>query len=341
MTSVSVVILAYGAEEWLHAAVSSALASAGSEVVVVDNGCTSDAVRTLPLDGRLHVVAPSENLGFAGGVDIGVSSSTGDVVCMLNSDAELEPGALDAMVAALDDGADLAGAVIVLADAPELVNSAGNPVHVLGLVWAGHLDEPRASLDPEEQPTTLSGACLAMRRSTWDDLGGFDPEFFAYHEDVDLCWRARQRGLTLRLVQTAGVRHHYEFSRNPRKMYLMERNRLVFVLTTYEASTLALLGLPLLAFELALLVVAWRQGWAREKLRGWGWLLRHLPYLRARRRRVAAARTVGDDVLRDLLTTTLNPAQLPLPTLARPLELLLQAWWRLGRRVLDRRSVSA
>jgi GT2 family glycosyltransferase len=341
MTSVSVVILAYGAEEWLGAAVSSSLACADAEVIVVDNGCTSNAVRNLAEAERLRIVTPSENLGFAGGVDIGVANSTGDVMCMLNSDAELEAGALESLVAALDDGADLAGAVILLADSPELVNSAGNPIHVLGLVWAGHMGERRTSLDPDEQPTTLSGACLAMRRTTWDDLGGFDTEFFAYHEDVDLCWRARQRGLTLRLVHGAGARHHYEFSRNSRKMYLMERNRLLFVLTTYEASTLALLALPLVAFDLALLLVAWRQGWAREKIRGWGWVLRHLPYLRARRQRVAAARVVGDGVLGNLLTTKFNSEQLPLPALGRPLQALLQAWWRLGRRVFARQAVSA
>ncbi len=340
MTSVSVVILAYGEEEWLSAAVSSALGSPYADVVVVDNGCTSDAVRDLPSDPRLRVITPPDNLGFAGGVDAGVAASHGDAICMLNSDAEFEPGALDALVSALDDGADLAGAVVLLADSPELVNSAGNPIHVLGLVWAGHLEEPRDSLDPREEPTTLSGACMAVRRQTWDELGGFDPEFFAYHEDVDLCWRARQRGLTLRLVLEAGVRHHYEFSRNSRKMYLMERNRLLFVLTTYEFSTLALLAVPLIAFDLSLLVVAWRQGWAREKVRGWGWVLGHLPYIWARRRRVAASRVVGDDVLGNLLTTTFGAGQLPLPPAGRPLEALLQGWWRLGRKFLDRRAVS-
>ena len=187
----------------------------------------------------------------------------------------------------------------------------------------------------------MSGACLAMRRSTWDDLGGFDTEFFAYHEDVDLCWRARQHGLKLRLVHAASVRHHYEFSRNAQKMYLMERNRLLFVLTTYESLTLALLALPLIAFDLALLLVAWRQGWAREKARGWVWLARHLPYLRARRRRVAAARIVGDDVLGALLATTFDAAQLPLPAAGRPLEVLLQGWWRFGSKLLRSRAVRA
>jgi GT2 family glycosyltransferase len=341
MTSITVVTLAYGDEPWLQDAVQSALATPAADVIVIDNGCTSAAVRDLPPHERLTVITAAENLGFAGGVNLGIAASTGDIVCLLNSDAELIPGTLNALVAALDDGADLVGPVILLADAPERVNSAGNPIHVLGLVWAGHLDEPRASLDPDEQPTTLSGACLAMRRTTWDDLGGFDTEFFAYHEDVDLCWRARQRGLTLHLVHAAGVRHHYEFSRNARKMYLVERNRLLFVLTTYESSTLALLALPLIAFDLALLLVAWRQGWAREKARGWVWLARHLPYLRARRRRVAAARIVGDDVLGALLTTTFDAAQLPLPAAVRPLEVLLQGWWRFGSQLLRRRAVRA
>lgn len=338
MTVISVVMLAYGDEPWLHEAVGSALATPSADVIVIDNGCTSDSVRTLPPHERLTVITATENLGFAGGVNRGIAASDGDVVCLLNSDAELEPGTLDALVAALDDGADLAGPVILLADTPDLVNSAGNPLHVLGLVWAGHLGEPRASLDPAEEPTTLSGACLALRRSTWDELGGFDDAFFAYHEDADLCWRARQRGMSLRLVHEVGVLHHYEFSRNTLKMYLMERNRLLFVLTTYEARTLAVLALPMVGFELALLLVAWRQGWGREKVRGWVWLARNGSHIRARRREVSAARRVGDDVLSGLLTATFDAAQLPIPAAGRPLEIILQAWWRLGRRALRHRG---
>lgn len=335
---ISVVMLAYGDEPWLHEAVASALATPSAHVTVIDNGCTSDSVHTLPAHERLTVITATENLGFAGGVNRGIAASDGDVVCLLNSDAELEPGTLDALVTALDDGADLAGPLILLADTPDLVNSAGNPLHVLGLVWAGHLGEPRTSLDPSEEPTTLSGACLAFRRSTWDELGGFDDAFFAYHEDADLCWRARQRGMSLKLVHEVGVLHHYEFSRNTRKMYLMERNRLLFVLTTYEARTLAVLAVPMIGFELALLLVAWRQGWGREKARGWLWLARNGAHIRARRREVSAARRVGDDVLSSLLTSTFDAAQLPIPAAGRPLEVLLQGWWRLGRKVLRHRG---
>lgn len=337
MTVISVVMLAYGDEPWLHEAVESALATPSAHVILVDNGCTSDSVSTLPSNDRLTVITATENLGFAGGVNRGIAASDGEVVCLLNSDAELEPGTLDALMAALDEGADLAGPVILLADTPDLVNAAGNPLHLLGMGWAGHFGEPRAALDPAEEPTTLSGTCLALRRSTWDQLGGFDDAFFAYHEDADLCWRARQRGMTLRLVLEVGALHHYHFSRNERKMFLLERNRLLFVLTTYEAKTLAVLALPMIGFELALLLVAWRQGWAREKVRGWAWLARNGAHVRTRRHEVNAARRVGDDVLSDLLTARFDPAHLPIPAVGRPLEVVLQAWWRLGRRALGGR----
>ena len=335
---VSVVILAYGAEEWLHAAVATTLASQGVddlELVVVDNGCTTDQVATLPPDPRLRVLTPTQNTGFAGGVNLGFSAATGDILVMLNSDAEVEPGTLARLVAAIDDGADLAGAVVLLAGTDELVNSAGNPLHVLGLVWAGHLDEPRAGLDLSREAACLSGACLAVRADAWHRLGGFSDAYFAYHEDVDLCWRARQQGMRLDLVPQAAAWHHYEFGRNARKMYLMERNRLLFVLTTYQRSTLAVLAAPLLAFELALLLVALRQGWGRAKVRGWGWILAHLGSLRGRRAQVQSQRKVPDEALYPYLTTVFDARQVPLPAAGRPLQTLLGLWWRLGTRLLS------
>ena len=334
---VSVVILAYGAEDWLHAAVATTLASRGVddlELIVVDNGCTCDAVATLAPDPRLRVLTPSQNTGFAGGINLGFTAARGDILVMLNSDAEVQPVTMARLVTAIDEGADLAGAVILLAGTEERVNSAGNPLHVLGLAWAGHLDEPRASLDLSQEAACLSGACLALRADAWRRLGGFSDAYFAYHEDVDLCWRARQQGMRLELVPEAVAWHHYEFGRNPRKMYLMERNRLIFVLTTYQRSTLLVLALPLLAFEGALMVMAWRQGWAREKARGWGWILTHRGYLARRRRQVQVCRILPDRALYPYLTTVFDARQVPLPRYGRPLQRVLGVWWRLGTRLV-------
>lgn len=333
----SVVMLAYGEEEWLLPAVTSVLDSVGVdlEIVLVDNGCTSDAVaRAAGLPG-VRLLTPGRNLGFTGGVNLGVRESAARLVALVNSDAEVEPDCLRVLVErALVPSVGIAGALVLLADAPSLVNSAGNPLHVLGLSWAGRMNEPAADIPGRAEVVSASGACLVLRRDVWDALGGFPDAYFAYLEDLDLGWRCWQRGLRVEVLAAARARHHYEFGRAPLKMYLVERNRLLLVLTTYEARTLAALALPLLAFEVAILAVAVAQGWGRQKVRGWVWVLSHLGWVRQRRRLVQRARTVPDRALLRLMTTSFDASQMPLPASARPLERILERYWSAVSRLL-------
>lgn len=331
----TVLMLAFGQEEYLHEAMAAVLASVEVEleVVLVDNGCTSDAVRTLPPDPRVHILTPPTNLGFTGGMNHAARHAVGGPLVLVNSDAEVEPRAVAELVAALrKPGTGIAGACIVLADDPATVNSAGNPLHPLGLCWAGGLDEPVAAHQVPGPQASVSGACLAVDRDVWDDLGGLAPELFAYMEDLDLCWRAWQRGLTVEYVPAARAAHHYEFSRSPLKMYLLERNRLIFVLTTYGARMLLLMALPLLAFEIAIVAVAVAQGWGRAKVRGWWWLITHVGSVGRRRRLVQSSRKVPDRLLVHLITDRFDSNQMPLPPAAAPLEGLLRLWWRMARR---------
>ncbi len=332
---ISVVMLAYGAEPHLGAAVAAVLASEGVdlELVLVDNGCTSDAVARLPEDPRLRVVVPGTNLGFTGGVNRGAEVAVGDVLVLVNSDAVVAPDAVALLADRVADPAvGLAGALVVLGDDPGTINSAGNPLHVLGLSWAGAMGRPAAEAAGLREVASVSGAGLAVRREVWTALGGFPTPYFAYLEDLELAWRCWQRGLRVELVPAAVVVHHYEFSRSPLKMYLLERNRLLVLATCHQARTLALLALPLLAFEAAIALVAVLQGWGGQKARGWRWIVRHRRWVRERRREVQAARTVPDRALVRLLTDRFDPAQTPLPRAAAPLEWLLRLYWAAARR---------
>lgn len=340
-TPVSAVMLAYGAEPYLREAVDAVLASAGVEVelVLVDNGASRESMARVPDDPRLTVVTPGTNLGFAGGMNLAVSRTSHPVVVLVNSDALVETDALSVLARRLEDPqVGVAGATILLADEPETLNSAGNPLHVLGLSWAGDMGHPASEVDAVREVASASGACMALRREHWDTLGGFPAEFFAYVEDMELSWRTWQHGLRVEVLPDARAVHHYEFSRSPLKMYLVERNRLLLLLTVHERRTLALLALPLLAFEAAILVVSVAQGWGRQKLRGWRWVLTHLRWVRARRRLVQSTRSVEDASLVRLLTDTFDPAQTPLPPAAAPLESLLRTYWRAVRRLIRPRG---
>lgn len=335
---ISVVMLAYGAEEWLVAAVDAVFASEGVQVelILVDNGTTTDAVdRAIAAHPKTTLVRPGRNLGFTGGVNLGVTHANGEKIALVNSDALVEPACLAELDRELDDSlVGVAGAVVLFADRPEIVNSAGNPIHVLGLCWSGGLGEPASAVPAISDQASVSGACLMMRRDVWDELKGFPEEYFAYMEDMELCWRAWQLGYRVRLVGAAQCQHHYEFSRSDLKMYLLERNRLLFVMTNYQAKTLLLMGLPLIGFDVAMLIVATSQGWARQKVRGWTWILRNLSWVRRRRAFVQRTRRLGDRELAGLMTDTFDSEQMPLPPAAEPLQSLLRTWWAVWRKLV-------
>ena len=160
-----------------------------------------------------------------------------------------------------------------------------------------------------------SGTGMAVRREVWTALGGFAEEYFAYLEDTELSLRCWQRGLRVVYVPGARVVHRYDFSRNPGKWYLLERNRLILVLTTFEPRTVALLLPALLGVEAGMLAVSLRAGWGREKVGGWAWLLRHHDWVTERRRQLQSARTVGDRDLAFRLESRFGAAHLDLPRL--------------------------
>ena len=334
-TRVSVVVLAWGDEPVLEEAVHAALRSEGVavDVVLVDNGCTSEAVSRLRAVPGVTVLEPGRNLGFAGGCNLGARRASGDVLAFVNGDAVVRPDALAAVAGALDDTVGLATASLRLHGAEDVMNSAGNPVHYLGLSWAGGLGRPASEYAAPAEVASATGAATVCRADRFAALGGFCEPMFAYCEDAELSLRCWQRGWRVVYVPDAVVLHRYEFSRNPLKMYLVERNRLLMVLTLWSGRLLALVALPLLALEAAVLALAVRDGWARQKAAGWWWLVRHAALVRRRRREVQAARTVPDAALAHLFTGDVEPG---VPELAAPavLRRVSRVYWSVVRRAL-------
>ncbi|MHA6792004.1 glycosyltransferase family 2 protein [Pseudonocardia bannensis] len=331
---VGVVVLAWQNEPWLATCVDSILASTGVrvELVVVDNGCRPEDLAAVPDHGRFRLLRPGRNLGFAGGCNLGVGALSTEFVALVNSDCVLCPDTLRQLVSEAsrpDIGPVMAS--VRIADSPELINSAGNPVHIVGLSWAGGL-YTRESRSSSFDVTAASGACVVVRRSVWTALGGFDAEYFAYVEDTELSLRSWQRGWAARCVPTAIALHHYEFSRNATKMYLLERNRLMMVATLWSTRALIVLGPLLLVVELLLAGHAVIGGWGRHKFRGWWWLWKHRAHLRARRREVQAQRTEPSTVWMALLTPDLDRQVVGSPALTWLANMMVRTYWQVARR---------
>jgi GT2 family glycosyltransferase len=303
--SVSVIVLAYGAEPLLDDCIRSILASRDVDVALhlVDNGCSNPSLAELGgLPGvRLHV--PMENLGFAGGVAFGVGHAAGDFLCFINSDAVVEPDAIAALVGrAGDPGVGVVSGSVRFHRDPATVNSAGNPLHVLGFAWAGGFGAPADDHRVGRPVAVASGAAMAMRRQVWDELGGFEPRFFMYHEDVDLSVAAWQHGYSVEYVPAAVVHHDYEFSRTSTKLYYAERNRLVVLLTRWPRRLLTAILPLVVVVELGTVVAGGLPGLRKAKLQGWWWLVHNRRWLRDRRRDNLAASVQPDAFVRHLET---------------------------------------
>jgi GT2 family glycosyltransferase len=305
------------------------------EVIVVDNGGGGQEIDAASGRDGVRVFDAGENLGFAAGANFGAAEASGETIVFLNPDTVVAPGALRQLESRLDDTTiGIAMARLRLLDRPELLNSSGTEIHVSGIGWAGGYGEPAESVERPREVAAPSGAAMAVRADTFRELGGFAGELFLYLEDLELGWRARLAGLRVVLDPAADVFHEYEFGRHPRKSYYLERNRLVFCLTAYSGRTLLLLAPVLLSTELGMVALALKEGWLRDKLAGWGWLLRNRAVVSSRRRSTQGLRKERDRELAPLLTAEFAPGMVPVPWVLRAANPLVSGYWRLVRRAL-------
>ncbi|WP_270006577.1 glycosyltransferase family 2 protein [Solirubrobacter deserti] len=307
----------------------------GDELVVVDNA-SSDASGAVARAAGATVLELERNVGFAGGCQAGAGATSAPLLFFLNPDCVPAPGALAALRAAAAERPDWgAWQALVTLEGGEQVNTSGGVTHWLGMGWAGQVGAPVAAAGEALRDVSFaSGAALAVRREAWEAVGGFDPEYFMYSEDLDLSLRLRLAGWGVGIAPAARVEHAYDFDKGAYKWFLLERNRWWTVLGAYPTRLLVPLLPALLGAELALLVVAARGGWLREKLRAQAAVLRSLPWALRRRRRVQAQRRVPVRVFAGGLSATLDSPFLgPVAELA-PVRTLQAAYWGLVRRLV-------
>jgi GT2 family glycosyltransferase len=230
--------------------------------VLVDNGCSDFA------DARVEALHPggrylrtAENLGFAGGSNLGMRAALdggADFVWFLNNDAEPEPAALAELVAAAQrpPGAAVAGAKILLGATPARLDSVALRVdRRTGRVFLlGHDEVDHGQYDGLGEVVAVTGCAMLVSRAAGETLHGFDERFFSYLEDADLCLRARAAGLRVVAAPRARVLHHRSTAtggrQSPASLYYATRNHL-FLMQRHGSGGSWLRSLFLVALNLA------------------------------------------------------------------------------------------
>ncbi|MDQ3679014.1 MAG: glycosyltransferase [Actinomycetota bacterium] len=211
------------------------------ELMMVDNASSDGSARYVRSNHpRVRVVESSENLGFAGGNNLGAREATGEHVIFLNNDMAVDPGFVRGLVETImgDPEAVSAGAKILSWDG-SLFDFAGSICNFTGHASQVGFEEPYHPDRYDEVVPQLfaCGGAMIIDREVFLDVGGFDDDYFIYFEDVDLGWRLWLQGHKVLFAPTAVVnhRHHGTMEKFPsyRKSLLYERNALYTVLKNY------------------------------------------------------------------------------------------------------------
>jgi len=275
----------------------------GAEVIAIDNASTDGTAAAIrDRHPWVTLVETGANLGFAGGNGVGIRralAAGAEWVYLLNPDTDVDPAFLEEALAVgdADPRAAAVQSLLLLHPDRDRVNTAGNEIHFLGFGYCGSYRAPRAAVgDDTREIAFASGASVLLRAAALREVGGLDEALFMYQEDQDLGIRLRLAGWRARLAPRSLVWHHYRFSRNPRKFFFLERNRYLVLAKNLRVRSLVVLAPFLACAEFALLALALRGGWLREKLRADAALLSPdlRAHVRAERAKVRALRRISD-----------------------------------------------
>ena len=243
---VAVIILNWNGEKLLREFLPSVVKNTNTDlgrVVVVDNHSTDGSWICLEQEfPDVERVLFEDNFGFAGGYNRAIEMIEAEYVVLLNSDVEVAPGWLEPLVAVLDRDERVAAVqpkILAYRDKKkfEYAGAAGGYIDYLGFPFCrGRVmdttEQDDGQYDDEVDVFWATGASLCIRRDVYRATGGLDEAFFAHLEEIDLCWRLKNGGYTLKVVPSSVVYHLGGGSlpmNHPKKLFLNYRNNLLML----------------------------------------------------------------------------------------------------------------
>lgn len=222
-----------------------------ADVVVIDNGSTDDSLAWLKEHHpEVRIVALDENKGFAGGYNAGLEAVQADVFVLLNSDVRVSPNWIPPVLDMLYNEDYAACQPLIRNDTdPELfeyAGAAGGFIDRDGFTFcAGRMFEvfetDHGQYNANREVFWASGAALFVKAEAWREVSGLDEDFFAHMEEIDLCWRLKNRGYRVGACGGSVVYHLGGGTLqkiSPFKSYLNFRNNLYMLVKNHHQRAL-------------------------------------------------------------------------------------------------------
>lgn len=215
-----------------------------ADVYVADNASSDDSVAyTKQHFPSVKIVENMINGGYAKGYNDALANIEADIYCLLNSDVEVTENWLEPIISVFEKQSNTAIVQPKLLDYKdkskfEYAGAGGGFIDLYGYPYCrgrvfNHLETDMGQFNDTTPIFWASGACLFIRSSVYDEIGGLDEDYFAHQEEIDLCWRAQNKGYDAYYVGSSTVFHVGGATlqeTNPHKTFLNFRNSLLNVI---------------------------------------------------------------------------------------------------------------
>ncbi|AFK04094.1 glycosyl transferase family 2 [Emticicia oligotrophica DSM 17448] len=244
MSKVAVVILNYNGKTFLETFLPSVIQnSGGNEVIVADNASTDDSVAFLHSHfPEVKLIQMSQNQGFAGGYNAALQQVQAQYYVLLNSDVEVTPNWIEPIIKLMDNDESIAACQPKILSYHEKTHfeyagAAGGYIDWLGYPFCrgrvfDSYEKDTGQYNDTKEIFWATGACMFVRADVFHSLGGFDANFFAHMEEIDLCWRMKNADYKIMYSSESKVYHvggGTLHKSNPRKTFLNYRNGLAML----------------------------------------------------------------------------------------------------------------
>jgi riboflavin kinase/FMN adenylyltransferase len=211
-----------------------------TDVVVIDNASSDESIKYInEWHPEIQVIPLSKNYGFAGGYNKGLAGIDTPYIVLLNSDVQVSENWLDPLVSYLEQNSDVAAVMPKIRsyadqDSFEYAGASGGFLDYLAYPFCrgrifDSVEEDNGQYDDEEDIFWASGAACVVRTEIFRALGGFDVDYFAHQEEIDLCWRILRSSYRIKIIPSSIVYHvgggSLDYS-SSLKVYLNFRNNL-------------------------------------------------------------------------------------------------------------------
>lgn len=262
------------------------------QVYIVDNASSENSKKYLKDNYPEAVVVLRKDGNYSAANNAGIKKALKDgceYFVIANMDAKFDQNWLGELVKAVgaDEKIGIAQSKILLYPKTEeewkkpKINSLGNVIHFLGFGFTkGYNKSDYRIKELPEIKGYASGCSFIIKKKVIDKIGGYNEEYYMYHDDLEISWKAKLAGYKIVLAPKSIMWHKYDFARSVLMLYYMERNRYITIFTFYSLPTLLLIFPAVIFMDFGILLYSIINGWFITKLKVYGYFLNPKSWLK-------------------------------------------------------------